>query len=609
MRRFPYFVGWLACLVFVCGPGPARAEAPPNPLRLVSDKADFFFKVEQPRRLVDIVYSLDAVKQLQKIDIIRELYDSTNYRRFIQLVAYFEKNLGMKYPQIIDQVAGGGIVVAGRLGNPPPAVLVIQGRDEAVTEKFAMLVLEVVGQELARQEAKERIEKASHRWIVTYRIGKDIHAAVTGSAILLSNKAEALHAAIDLYLDGDKASMVHVAEASEARKLLPPDPLAWGWLKFANIRKLPGADEIYKDKRDNFLLTVFFSAYLDLIRRSPYLYGGIYHQDNSLALTVRFPRGLDGMPPEMSIWHPPAGQVGSLPLLRPRNVLFSASYYWDLGKYWEHRHQLFTEKNAKSFEDFDKRSGLFLAGTRFSKLLTTAGPHHRLVAVQPTQPSYQTRPSQLYPAGAIVADMRDPEEFAKAMNTVLRAGALFASTQVDFKMTEEKRGDWTLVGYRFAEGGAKARGFLRNDTGNIRYNFSPCFARVGNQLFVSSTIELGRELVDLLDKEYRNKELKGQAAVNVMQFYGSGGAASMRAFKDQLLTQTILNQAASPEEADKQVKAFIDLVAGLGMVEIVEQYEKNGFHFDVRWKWGNGKDSGGLPKLKTEDQKSKIENR
>jgi hypothetical protein len=576
----------VVCLALIGGAASARADAAPDPLRLLPANSDFLVKVEQPRKLVDIISSLGILKQIQKIDIVREAYESTSYRRFVQLVAYFEKELRRKYPDIIDQVAGGGIAIGGQLGTPPPLLLVIQGKDTKAVEKFVQLALEVVSQELARQETRLRIQKAGHRGIATYHFGKDFHGARAGSAILFANKIEVLHAAIDLHVDGAKNSMTQVAGPAEARKLLPADPLAWGWLKFENIRKLPGAEEIYKDRRDNFILTVFFSAYLDLARRSPYMCAGIYHKDSSFLATIRFPRGLDGMPQELSIWHPTGNDFGSLPLLKPKNLLFSASYYWDMGKYWEHRHKLFTEKNAKSFEDFDKTTGRFLLGAKFSKILTTMGPHHRLVAVQPTEAGYKTRPGQLFPAGAIIVDMRDPDEFAKSLDSVLRASALIPAGQLDLKLTEEKRGDWKLVGYRFPEGGDKVKGFLRFDSGNLRYNLSPCFARVGNYFFVSSTIELGRELVDLLDKESKLRERNESAAVNVMQLYGKGGAVTMRVFKDQLLTQTILNQAASPEEAEKQVQSFIDLVAGLGLVEIREQYEKNSFRFDILWKWG-----------------------
>src|SRR5262249_20254944 len=63
-------------------------------------------------------------------------------------------------------------------------------------------------------------------------------------------------------------------------------------------------------------------------------------------------------------------------------------------------------------------------------------------------------------------------------------------------MDEIKHGPHTIVGYRFPEDEP-----LKGDDRNVRFNFSPAFVVVGDQFVVSSTIELARELADLLDKD------------------------------------------------------------------------------------------------------------
>ena len=49
------------------------------------------------------------------------------------------------------------------------------------------------------------------------------------------------------------------------------------------------------------------------------------------------------------------------------------------------------------------------------------------------------------------------------------------------------------------------------------------------------------------------------------------------------MTQTILDQAVPPAEAREQVKAFVQLVRGLGPVDALEAYTSDSFRFDVRW--------------------------
>ncbi len=70
------------------------AAQTPSPLRLTPDSADLLVQVKDPRRLAETVTNLDAVKQLQQFPYVQELLGSTDGRRYYQLLAYFEKELG-----------------------------------------------------------------------------------------------------------------------------------------------------------------------------------------------------------------------------------------------------------------------------------------------------------------------------------------------------------------------------------------------------------------------------------------------------------------------------------------------------------------------------------
>jgi hypothetical protein len=583
MRLFRVPLGWLAV---VAGAAAARAETPPDPLRLVPDKADFVFKIEQPRRLVELVSGLDVFKQLQKIDAVREAYGSTNVRRFFQLVGYFEKQLGMKWPELLDRLAGGGTALGVKFSDfPPPFLYVVQSKDEALLQKFAKLALEVTDQELTRLEAKDRPVKGAHRGVETVQIGPNFHAAVAGSALLLANHPKALQHGIDLYVDGDKGSMARLAHGAEARKVLPADPLGWGWVNLATVRQIPIVKMIFPDPAEEKVRFIG-GEFNYVFQRSPFVCAGVYHHDNRLVTTLRFPRGREGMPAALLSFLPPADQPATLPYLEPKNVLLSATYYQDLSKLWEMRDKLFQKDQLKAFEEFDKNSGRFLFGNRLSNLLMQSGPHQRIVVAQQTDTGYKTKPGLLFPAAAYVIEMRDPEKFGKTVESILRGAALLGNFQLNLKMVEEKRGEYTIVGYRLPDDDAKPAGFLRNDTNNLRYNFSPAFVRVGNMFVLSTTIELARELTDILDKQAKEAPAKGSPVVNRTRIYGAGGAAVMRIFKDQLETLTILTRAVSPAEAEQQVKLATELVERLGFLEIKQEIGPNVLGYDIEWNLG-----------------------
>ena len=98
--------------------------------------------------------------------------------------------------ELLDRLAGGGAVLAAKFdGNPAPALLVVQGKDEKLMQKFAETALDVLEQELARQDVKARPEKTTYAGVETVHFGKDFHAAVAGATLFVSNNDKALQAA------------------------------------------------------------------------------------------------------------------------------------------------------------------------------------------------------------------------------------------------------------------------------------------------------------------------------------------------------------------------------------------------------------------------------
>src|SRR5262249_54196554 len=283
---------------------------------------------------------------------------------------------------------------------------------------------------------------------------------------------------------------------------------------------------------------------------------------------VRAGSGRDGM--KVAPMIAPSDGRGALPLLEPAHVQFSASYFLDLAKFWEDRATIFNKEQLAGLEMVDKETSKYLeatVGASLSKLLSQSGPHQRIVVVQQTKPGYTVKPKQQFPGFAVVQSLRDPA-LGKSLATLLRSAALAGSFKFDLRLIEEKHGPYQLVGYRFKED--KKLGFGA-EYETIQFNFSPCFAIVDKQFIVSSTMELGRELIDIVSQDDANK---AAAATTRLQAYSSGVADSLRNAEAQLLTQLILSQALAPKEAQSQLKTMIDLVDRLGVLNLDIQYGK-----------------------------------
>src|SRR5262249_20287779 len=188
---------------------------------------------------------LDLVREAQTLPFVREALQSSPVQRALQLIAFAEKELGAKWPELLDRLAGNGLTLAGKAGGDnAPILLVIDGSDEALAEKFVKLVVNLFEEELARQESKEKVEKATYRGVDGYKLG-DLRVARIGAALLVSNNKDALKAALDLHA-GEGKSLADAAGPRDARKSLPADCLAWLWLDLDVARKAPNAKAMFQ---------------------------------------------------------------------------------------------------------------------------------------------------------------------------------------------------------------------------------------------------------------------------------------------------------------------------------------------------------------------------
>lgn len=575
MRQLHLLVASLAGLVLCAGSllgDTTRAAA--SPLRLMPTEVDLLVQVPDPARLVRSVEKQPILEQMLGLAAVKEQLGSTSTRRFRQLVAYAEKSLGAKWPELLERLAGGGMALGLKFASTDaPLLLVVQGRDEKLTEKFLALAIEVVQSELARQEARYKVEEGNHHGIPAFKIG-NVYLARIGATLLLANRKEAMARALNLHLGKKEPSLVDHPPIVEAGQLLPKNPLVTGWVNMRPVQQSQTGKDLYRSPRDNSQLTVLVGGYLDVLGRTPYVCAALAEQDTGYLVSVRAPRGRAGMGPDGDLHLPPRGQPGSRPLLEPKHVLYSSSYYLDVARIWSDREKLFPKVQADAMTGFDRNSGRVLGGVKLSTLLETAGPYQRIVVVNQSQHPYVTKPKTRFPAFALVTEMRQPERFGRSMGTLLRTGALLATNQFKLELCEEKHAGHEIAGYRFSEKAA-----LKDDVNDVRFNFSPCFVQVGNQFVFCSTIELCRELIDLLIAEQKAPG-KSHASSGRDRYHAKGFASLLVDLEDTLITQTILDQAVPPAEAKKQVDEAIKLVRGLGTLTTEVRYEAKQFRYD-----------------------------
>jgi hypothetical protein len=566
----------LSLLALAVAPSTASAD----PLDFVPPASQVVIVADSPRKLADAVTGLAAFRDARKLAAVRQLYDSAPVRRALQLLAFAEKELGAEWPELLDQLGGNGVALALQYGETTaPAVLVLCGKDEKQVEKAYALAVRVVEEELARQGAKEKPARETVAGVAVTRVGDDIRFARVGATILVSNKAAGLKAAIE-------QATAERPNPHPARKaalgLIPKNPLAWLWLDLKSVKESKASKDFFDATREDFLQTLVLGLTIDTVRRSDFLALGLYRETTGFRLALRMPAGRDGMWGDLALHVPPRGKPGTLPLLEPPGTVYSHSLHLDVAYMWNNRARLVNAEFRKQIEEGEKQvSRVLPSNASLGELLSMWGPYHRVVVANHDARPYKTEPGQKLPAFGYVGSSRDPK-FATSLGPVLRSAGLVGTLQFGMKMTEHEHEGVTLVAYRFPEDKP-----LADDPDGLRFNFEPCFAVVGDEIVLATTVELGKKLITELKKP---RSGRSHSAILRGRLSAEAGADAVAGFTEPLVTDAVLGRGIGLAEARKEVADLVAFVRTLGTATIEIGLTDNEYRVDVVWEFeANGR--------------------
>lgn len=575
----------LAAVVLLVALAAPAVAGPADLLATVPAEANLAVVVENPRRLVETLRGLNAYQSAQALPTVRETLASTQLRRFFQFITYYEQELGAKWPDLLDKLAGRGLVIGAAVGTSTdgqdPVLLVANGTDESATAEFYTLALKLFEEELARSGDADtpKLRRATHNGVETVHAGKELHAARVGATLLVSNREVALHRGLDQVAakSWDK-SLASKPGPLAARKLLGGDPLAWVWLDFARVKEQKAVKDFFEATRKDAFQTIVLGSSFDAFRRADFVAAALHATPTGLAATLRLPSKRADLPAELALHAPSAGTPGSLPLLEPPGVLYSQSFYLDLGHLWTARKAVFNDQQLKDIEKAEKDISKVLPGTTFGKLLEMSGPYHRVVALGRVDKPYKTEPGQSIPPFAVVSSMRD-KQFGKTATAALRGAGFLASVQTGVKLTEETHDGVAIVSYRFPED----KPFPNNgDSDNVRFNFVPSFAVVGDSLVTAGSPAVIKALIPELRKT--PDPAKCSPVVWRAKAYAAGGAELLTVYPDPTVTLSVLNESVGLDEAKKRTAQLAAWVATLGAAELSIDHQAEAYQIRLEWK-------------------------
>lgn len=569
---------WVAC------PPTLRAEPPPDPLRFFPESTVAVGVIEKPQALVDYILDYLSWPEVKGLEGVKEVLDSTNVRRFMQLVGHLERELGQPWSSWFPSLTRHGMALGAlpRAGSKDAAVVgVIQGDNAKLTEKFRTLLIDLAAQELARQESPDRYVSRVYRGVTAHAIEKKFYVVVLDSALVFSNHGETLKQIVDRYQDQATTSVRNNPRLAQAMSSRGKDCAAWGWLD-VRVAKYAATGELPEGLRlpgNDPIPLVLLGGYFDVVRRADWMLVDLAWDGPDVVLNARLNAGRKSLHEAVAGHVYPAGEPGCLPLLAPPGTIYSNTFYMDMASFHQRRSKLVNEKVVKEFDEFDKRSRPVLFGRAFSELLAATGTRHRFVMATQQNLPYDIRPKTIHPSYAFVLDLRDPEGFMRMAEAPLRSIGLIGSFNFSMKLSESTHQGCKVVTYRFADNEKN-----RSQDAGFLFNFTPSFVRVGHRLVLSSTQELAQALVEELNQEAEPTP-SADAANARHRLNWSGLGEFAKAYQGLAVAQHVMQFGGTTDDGEREFARFLRLFQRLGTAEAAQFFEPDQFRLEMRTRF------------------------
>lgn len=588
----PAVLGVVSSVVGATPPVSAATEASPQSVSTAAAPASPLLSVLPPDALV-VVYVEDALPalrwlvqyasrpELQILAGVRELLDSTPARRGQQFLAYIEKELGLPWPEMVEQLTGGGLALALHRpspGQPERALLAIQARQPELAAKALRLFIRLAETELARQESNLRYTYESYDGVRIAKVGEEFALAEADGLLLASNSLAQLKDALQRRRDASRPSAAGIPALRAARQSLPQAASAWGWLHLAEVRKTfdENTKRLLEVPTSDPLPHLLLGGLLDVVRRSDWLAVALTVNEAELVLSMHMPAGLTGMSVGGKAHSRGMAEAGLYPFFWPADAVYAANFMWEPYLFWEQRSDFLIPSLQRDIEDAERQSGVVLLGRRLSTVLRCLGKRHQLIITRPHDAGYELKPKQRVPAFAVVLELREPDAAFAHLAPLLRAGAFLGALNASMRMKEVSHREVPIISYRFSETDAN---YAVNH--GLLFNFTPSFARVGPHLIVASSLELAQSLIDQV-LQTTNQNAHADTASSRQRFSFAGLRQFLTVVRPQAETQALLQSGLPPDEARQEFERFLQLLDHLGVLELAVFYEPTGFRAEWR---------------------------
>ena len=534
----------------------------------VADASEALLTVEisQPMRLTEHRLVNEAWSHLSESRQAQGRLGSPEFDRVHQAIRFVEAATGLPWQTALERLTAGGVVLTVASAQPPVADLVVTASDAELLGRVHEFVRGQLRERVPAGRLENVLSETEHGGAKCYRLG-DAHYALTGNRLIVASSAERLRERLDQLPvpargpDGSQQPLLTARVNLEKLR---------GFPEFARNLALPSDDPGR---------TAFLGGWFELLRAGDAVEARVSLDAAAVDLFVRADVAVEELAPGLRRFFA-AGDERAAPPLEVPGTLYSASWYRDWGSLWGARGELLQtgarEKLEKGNEDIRKQFSAFKIDFIPSELMSSLGPHFRVVLARQVQPAYEVELNGRLPAGLLAIDLDDEETFRGQATPLMRVvGLLTAFGRPGLLTRKAEYRDADLTGLWYADDANSAA------TGNrVRFNFNPTWTIARGHFLLGSTGEIVRNAIDALERE---PELSSQAGATEVQVVDlSAAAGALADFDEGIIRGSVFENGWTVDDARREFAIIRKVLETLGRMETQAGFADGGFEYRVR---------------------------
>ena len=532
-----------------------------------ADEALFTLEISQPLSLAEHRLVTEVWSHLSKSRQAQDRLASPELDRAYQPMRLLEAASGLPWRKAVERLTAGGAVLTIESARPPVADVVVSASDADLLAR----IHEFVCGKLRERVPAGRLELSAtdYRGTMCYRLG-EAHYALAGNRLIVASSSERLRER----LNGLPESAERSRDADSSKL-----PLVRATLNLEKLRSLPEFARNLALPSDDPARTAFLGGWFDLLRAGKTLEATVLLEEVALSVAVRADAAADNLAPGLRRFFA-TGTERAAPLLEVPGTLYSASWYRDWGSLWDARGELVQttarEKLEKGNEDIRKQFSVFKVDFLPSALMSSLGPHFRVVLARQEQAAYSVELNERLPAGLLAIDLDDEETFLAQATPLMRVvGLLTAFGRPGLLTRKTDHCNAELTGLWYADDANSAASGNR-----IRFNFNPTWTITRGHFLLGSTGQIVRNAIDALDRESEWKGEAGPTEVQVLNL--SAAEAALADFDEGIIRGSVFDNGWTVADAKREFAVLRDVLGTIRRIETQAGFSGDGFEYRVR---------------------------